>query len=295
MSQRTDRRRFLSQTAAGCALSAASVREATASPERAALRIWDNHCHLASFPGRSPAERMRHLIDVADRMEIERVVCFMGWPHVMHPSPEKLQHDNRQVAEAIAAAPQRALGYVYVSPEHVRASLQEIDRWIDRGPMLGIKLWVARRCSDAALDVIVARTAQLDAVVYQHTWIKSTGNLPGESTPMDLVKLARRHPHARFICGHAGGNWELGIRAVRSTPNIWLEIAGSDPTAGMVEMAVRELGPQRVVYGSDAGGRSFGSQLGKVLGARITAEARAAILGENLRRLLHPRLKRKES
>src|SRR3712207_6583780 len=32
-------------------------------------------------------------------------------------------------------------------------------------------------------------------------------------------------------------------------------------------MAVRELGAERILYGSDAGGRSFASQLAKVTGA----------------------------
>jgi predicted TIM-barrel fold metal-dependent hydrolase len=45
-------------------------------------------------------------------------------------------------------------------------------------------------------------------------------------------------------------------------------------------MAVRELGAERVIYGSDAGGRSFASQLAKVMGAEIPEAARQLILGE---------------
>ena len=62
---------------------------------------------------------------------------------------------------------------------------------------------------------------------------------------------------------------------------------------GAVEMAVRELGAQRVVYGSDAAGRSFATQLGKVMGAEIPEPARRLILGENLRRMLTPILRSK--
>ena len=67
--------------------------------------------------------------------------------------------------------------------------------------------------------------------------------------------------------------------------------ANDNPTAGFTEMAVRELGPERIVYGSDVGGRSFGSQVGKVLGANISDEAKKMILGGNLRRLLQPVLR----
>jgi uncharacterized protein len=119
----------------------------------------------------------------------------------------------------------------------------------------------------------------------------SAGNPPGESTPQQLVELARRHPRAQIICGHTGGNWELGIRAIRSTPNLYAEIDGSDPTSGFVEMAVRELGAERVIYGSDVGGRCFASQIAKVVGADIPDSAKELILGGNLRRLLRPILK----
>ena len=58
-------------------------------------------------------------------------------------------------------------------------------------------------------------------------------------------------------------------------------------------MAVDQLGAERVLFGSDAGGRSFASQLGKVIGAQIPESAKRLILGENLKRLLLPILKKK--
>jgi predicted TIM-barrel fold metal-dependent hydrolase len=119
------------------------------------------------------------------------------------------------------------------------------------------------------------------------------GNGPGESTPYDLAELARRHPQATLIDAHTGGDWEQGIRAIRATKNVSTCVAGFDPTAGCVEMAVRELGAERVLYGSDAAGRSFASQLGKVTGAEISEAARKLILGENLRRMLTPVLRAK--
>ena len=53
-------------------------------------------------------------------------------------------------------------------------------------------------------------------------------------------------------------------------------------------MAVRELGAQRVMYGSDFPGRSFASQLAKVYGADISEEAKRLIFAGNLQRVLAP-------
>jgi uncharacterized protein len=256
-------------------------------------RIWDLHCHLNGVPGRTPDELMAALIARADRMGIERLIVFMGYPMVADPSADELRRQNDQVLQALSHWHHRAFGFAYVSPNHVEASLREIDRCVRDGPMVGIKLWVARRCNDPAIDAIIARAGELKAAIYQHTWHKVGGNLPGESLPEDLVELAARHPATPLICGHTGGNWERGIRAVRASPNISIDLAGSDPTAGFVEMAVRELGPRRIIYGSDVGGRSFASQLAKVRSAAIPAADKRAILGGNLRAMLGPILRAK--
>lgn len=261
--------------------------------------IWDLHCHLSGVAGDTPEVRMANLIKLADRMGIERLCVYMGLKWSYDPSPAELRRQNDEVLQALQHWHDRAFGFVTLNPNHVEASLKELDRCVRDGPMVGVKLWVARRCHDEQLGPLIRRATELKAVVFQHTWLKtgpgpgSWSNLPGESTPMDLAQLARRHPQATLICGHTGGNWELGVRAIREVRNVSVDLAGSDPTAGMTEMAVRELGAERVLYGSDVGGRSFASQLAKVQGADIPEAAKKLILGENLRRLLMPILRHK--
>ena len=257
------------------------------------MTIWDLHVHLSGVPGATPAERLAQLVAIADRMGIERLCVYMGIPWSRDPKPETFRKENDQVLEAIAKLPDRTFGFVYLNPKHVEESLAELDRCVARGPMVGVKLWVAHRCNAAELDPIIKRAGELQAVIFQHTWLKVAGNDPGESTPDDLVQLAARHPTPPIICGHTGGDWERGIRAIRASKNLYADLAGSDPVAGYTEMAVRELGAERVIYGSDAGGRSFASQLGKVLGAQIPNAAKQLILSGNLRRLLAPILQRK--
>ncbi len=255
--------------------------------------IWDLHCHLNGFEGRTPGEKMAEMIRFADRLGVERLCVFMGYPFDENPSPETLRAQNDQVLEALSHWHDRAFGFVYLNPNYLDFSLREFDRCVRDGPMVGVKLWVAKRADAPEVDRIVERAAALRAVIFQHTWLKVGGNLPGESTPEDIAAVARRHPSVPIICGHTGGDWERGIRAVRGVPNLLLDTAGSDPTAGFVEMAVREAGAERVIYGSDVGGRSFGSQAGKVMGAQIPAQARDLILGENLKRLMTPILRAK--
>jgi uncharacterized protein len=259
----------------------------------AATEIWDVHCHLSGVPGAIPEARLGQLLGYADRMGIARLCIFMGMEWSYDPSPEELRQANDEVLRAVRAFPNRALGFVYLNPKHTQTSLDELNRCVRDGPMVGVKLWVAQHCNAPELDPLVNRATELRALVFQHTWLKITGNLPGESTPMELAQLAARHPQATIVCGHSGGDWELGLRAIRPCPNVYADLGGGDPAAGFTEMAVRELGADRVVYGSDAGGRSFASQLAKVLGADIASSARRLILGQNLQRLLRPILQEK--
>lgn len=257
------------------------------------MEIWDLHCHLSGVPGRTPEERMAQLLKYADRMGVARLCVYMGMKWSYDPDPDEFRRQNDEVLQALSHWHDRAFGFVYVNPKHVQESLDELDRCIRDGPMVGVKLWVAQRASAPELDPIVQRATELKAVIFQHTWIKITGNLPGESTPMELAALAARHPKASIICGHTGGDWEQGVRAVRALRHVAVDLGGGDPVAGITEMAVRELGAERVIYGSDIGGRSLASQLAKVLGANISEEAKRLILAGNLKRLLLPILKAK--
>lgn len=258
------------------------------------FRIWDNHTHLHAVPGDTPEKRMEFLIRCADRLGIERLIVSQGYSTDLHPSPELIREENDRVMRAVQRFPDRAYGSVYLSPSFPEFSLREFDRCVRDGPMISVgELEIDRRCNVPEMDAIVERAVSMNTHVMQHTWLKLDGNEPGESSPYDLVELARRHPNANFICVHTGGDWERGIRIIRDAKNVSAEIAGFDPTSGVLEMAVRELGPERVVYGSDVGGRSFASQLSKVLGADIPDSAKELVLGGNLRRMLTPVLRAK--
>lgn len=285
------RRTLLVNAAAGAAAAVASscvwprTSEASVEDSVGQLPAWDGHVHFTGISGTVP-ERVAALLQCADRVGIERIVLCMGTRFNYYPVPQEFRRQNDEVLEAIACNPQRVLGFVYVNPQYERESLAEIDRCVRDGPMVGVKLWVAMACSQPPLDSITRRAGELGVPIFQHTYFRTGPNLAHESTPADLATLAGRHPQVSFIAGHTGNDWERGIRAIRAAKNVLADVSGCDPCAGMVEMAVRELGAERVVFGSDAAGRSYASQLGKIYGADIPLAAKRLILRDNLRRLV---------
>ncbi len=247
--------------------------------------IIDCHVHPTG-PGNGPRETGEHFIHFADRVGIDLMGQSLGPVFIHYPTPAQIEADNDFNAELLRLFPDRFFAYANLNPNYLAHSLDEMARRIADGPMVGVKLWVALRCNHPNVDPIAERAAELDVPILQHTFFRTGGNLPEESSPTHLADLAARHPKTTFIAAHAGLNWEMGIKALVDSPNVLVDTCGFDPEMGYTEMAVRELGADRVAYGSDASGRSFASQMAKVRGADISDEHKAQILGGNMKRVL---------
>lgn len=251
----------------------------------------DIHVHplncFGSYGVSSPDEDAERLITVARRSGVTRMCVFSLYETTPYePTPEQCRMANDYVLRMRVAQPDAILPFCYVTPAFPDEAVAEIERCVGEQGMTGVKLWVARRATDPGLDPIMETAVALDVPVLQHAWLKATGNLPGESTPFDVADLARRHPRARIIMAHLNGVGYRGIEAVVDAPNVVVDTSGGDPESGMVEAAVRRLGPHRVVYGSDAPIRHFGVTMNKVLGAVISDSDKRAVLWDNAVRIL---------
>lgn len=266
-------------------------------------RIWDSYFLPAH--GADPqrfARDMERSLPTIEKAAIERLCVFL---HVglgtADPATETLLRAKADLVVApLKRWPKLLLGMMRLNPMDVPGSLTALDRWMRDGPLVGVYFASSKQaslpCNHRNFDPLVQRIHELGGVIMQHTWFKTGGkDSQGESTPSDLAELAARFPEITFVCAHAGGEWEKGIRAIRAYPNILAETSGFDATAGFIDMAVRELGADRVVFGSHLPSRSLGTEISKVLNADISEEDRKKIFGGNLRRMLGPVLRRQRA
>ena len=251
----------------------------------------DIHVHplncFGSYRVSSPGEDAARLVATARRSGVTRMCVFSLYETTPYePTAEQCRLANDYVLRMRDAEPEAILPFCYVTPAFPDEAVAEIERCVGGQAMAGVKLWVARKATDPGLDPIMEAAVARDVPVLQHAWLKTTGNLPGESTPFDVADLARRHPRARIIMAHLNGVGYRGIEAVVDVPNVVVDTSGGDPESGMVEAAASRLGAHRVVYGSDAPIRHFGVTMNKVLGADISDAAKRAILWDNASRIL---------
>lgn len=206
--------------------------------------IIDCHVHLHTF-GDEVTANVDRAINYADRMDIEKLIISLGPELRRQPTAEELISDNAWVMEGVEHCPDRIYGLVYASPNHPQTSLELMEKYIENGPMCGVKMWICQYCSHEGNDPIADYAGQLEVPIEQHTWMKTTGNYPTESTPRHLLELARRHPDTQFVMAHSGGNWEKGIRIIQDQPNIAIDLCGGAPYVGQTEYGVEYLGADR--------------------------------------------------
>lgn len=227
------------------------------------------------------------LLHVADRLDIDQLCCSLPVTSGM-PSPERVRECNDAVYAAMKAHPDRILGYCYVNPGYGREALAEIDRCIGELGMIGIKLYRQYKAHDPVVYPIIEKAIDLRLPVLWHAG-NQTSLIRGQlweldkntSHAGDIAELARRYPRATLIEGHigGGGDWEWAIRQLRHVPNVYLDTSGSVIDSGMIEMAAKELGGDRLLFGTDM---TMEGGVGKLLGAELSDDQRERIFGQNM-------------
>lgn len=202
------------------------------------------------------------------------------------PTVEEFTQNNRFMARYRDRFPDRILPFAYVNPAYPDEAVQELERCVREEEFVGLKLLRSVRCSDPRLVPLAQKAGELGVPLLQHAGTGPDVIRPGESTTEDLIELAQKVPETTYIFAHVsgGGEWEWEIKALKPHPNIYLDTSGSVRDMGITEMMVREVGAQRVVFGTDG---SNCAALGRLLGAEITEEERRMIGYENIARLLH--------
>lgn len=164
-----------------------------------------------------------------------------------------LVHDartgNDEVAAWCAAEPERLVPYCTVAPREPGAAA-ELRRCVEELGMRGLKLhpWLQGfHPLEAFMDPVCREAARLGVPVLLHD------GTPPYSTPLQIARLAARHPEVRFVLGHGGlyDLWPEAIAAVRRHPNVYACMTSLHPQA--MRHLVRALPADRLLFGTDAG------------------------------------------
>jgi len=251
----------------------------------------DCHMHVSGKTRQWGWANNDKIIEAADKLGIDLLCCSIPITSGM-PSHEDAQARNEDVLEAMRRYPDRILGYCFVNPQHRKEALEEIDRCVLEHGMIGIKLYNQFECSAPIVFPIVEKAIELGIPILQHagyvTDQEQAAKQPHLSNAKHFALLAEKYPEAMLIEAHlgGGGDWEWAIKTLRHAPSVYIDTSGSVVDEGMIEMAVRELRAERLLFATDM---TMEGGVGKILGADTTEEEREMMFWKNMRGILDRR------
>ena len=186
------------------------------------------------------------------------VASVLGsWGHTSptyFPSPPDVTYANNWMTNYALQSRGEVRAFIAVNPNHQAHAIEEISRGFANGA-IGIKLAASRRADDVLLDEIGAAAGQFQAPVLHHVWQHRRREWPNQdaSDGVELARLAVRHPTVTFILAHigGGGDYTHTFPAVRDVPNVVMDLSGSGIDRGMMDEAVRWVGPRRLLWAAD--------------------------------------------
>ncbi len=194
----------------------------------------------------------------------------------------KIKADNDKAYKIREILGDRYIPGIHIHPGYISESVAEIER-------------------AAALGVGLIG----ELVPYHHGWddyscrgfgeILDAAESPGMTVSlhtMDLMQMqlmAEAHPSVNFVFAHPGEPERVDehIRVMKACKNVYLDLSGGGlHRFGILKKLCRDVGAERIIFGSDYPLMNPRMYVNAVLGEHITDEEKELILYKNAKRLL---------
>lgn len=242
-------------------------------PERA----FDTHAHSGWTPQDvlelTDAELMAELA----RQNNTRYAVASSIPAIDADS----EAGNRELVEGCAQMPNR-LGYLYVDPDDLPATRDQIRRWGDAPGIVGAKV----SCETSARLTGSPQIADLFRVLADFGKPVKIHN-DGQDWDQHLARIARAHPSLPIIVAHGGlGFPDLpGARLSAELDNVYVEMCSSFAQIPTVREVVKVVPRHKLMYGTDAPLLDPGFVLGTYQDADIPTDQQDDVYYANAARL----------
>ncbi|MBQ3226613.1 MAG: amidohydrolase [Clostridia bacterium] len=170
----------------------------------------------------------------------------------------------------------------HVHPDYVEESCKEIDYAVENGvKLIGELVPYAHGWSDYScpgFSEILDYLEGKDMVVSLHTM---------DQDQMEQMALA--HKNITFVFAHPGEGAKVGkhIEIMKKCDNVYLDLSGTGLVRyGILRKFVKEVGAERILFGTDYPICNLKMYIAGVLGEKISDNDKELILSKNAKRLL---------
>ena len=243
--------------------------------------IFDAHTHIGPFEP-DVETHTREFLRLMDSYGVNKaiVMCRGG---VEFSELQDAKQWNDRLGTAARLCPDRLFPFGNINTHLGEAvAIEEMNRCVREYRIRGWgELWEA-----SGIDRIVEEAARLNLIMFFHA------GTPPHTEPFRRAMYASQYPQMIFILGHLGlGDlWHEAVASAKRFDNIILETSVAPDTA--IARAVKEVGAERVIYGSDLlpGWKYTPWEIERIRKLDISQPEKELILGGNIERILNVQL-----
>jgi predicted TIM-barrel fold metal-dependent hydrolase len=293
MCQKHSRRQFVRGAGGAAALGilrtgGASGQDGKAAAPPGRVRVFDAHLHCPAESGElwqwhTVTRNFDEFVAYLDQTGVERGI-INSQRSQEKGTPVEFVAGNREVARFVEKYEGRFVGACVVNPQFIDEALKEVEYCRKQ---LGF-VWVGELCNYMApyeytikeFELLVKEVVKLGMVLDVHT----------EHEEIDYI--VGKFPEATLVFPHFGDEKEYEhifkrIDLVAKHPNCYMDTSGyGHDRMGILEYAVKTIGPDRVLFGSDFSINDPSTVLARIHHSFLTEEQKAKVLAGNLEALL---------
>lgn len=243
------------------------------------MRI-DAHAHsdeLLEVGWIDPPEKVLKYMDMA---EID-MACISTYCNAPGLNPNALPY----IANAVKKYPDRFIGFVRLDPAYGQKTIDTLMEAIETYGFKGVKFhpvdYVLPAFSPTILEIMKIAGERGMPVLF-HCADEMM------CLPLEIEAGIRQVPETNIILGHMGGFFHQNdaINVAKRNKNVYLETC-EQPFIWGIQKAVEELGPERVLFGTDMPTDNPLLEVEKIKHANLGKEAEDMIFYKNIARLLN--------
>lgn len=255
------------------------IRTAAFLKRRENMRI-DAHAHsdeLIEVGWIDPPEKVLKYMDLA---EID-MACISTYCNAPGLNPNALSY----IADAVRKYPDRFIGFVRLDPAYGQRAIDTLIEAAEVYGFKGVKLhpvdYLLPSFSSIVLE-LMRIAGERDMPVLFHCADEKM------CLPLEIEAGIKEVPETNIILGHMGGffHGNDAIEVAKRNKNVYLETC-EQPFARGIRKAVEELGPERVLFGTDMPTDNPLLEVEKIKYADLDKEAEEMIFYKNIARLLN--------
>jgi predicted TIM-barrel fold metal-dependent hydrolase len=247
--------------------------------------IIDCHTHVTFKSPDLPYAQLEILLEVMERVGLDKT-CLIPWPRFETGYFFHSEEDTIKIAETIINViktyKDKFFTLLWLNPIlSTDFNIKVIEKYVINGPINGVKAHIQMNARDKRMEPLAEALEKYDVPILFHAWYKTVEKNIYESDPSDIADLAMRFPDLRILMAHLSGCRKRGVQDIKKHKNISIDTSGSQPEDGFLEYAIKELGTERILFGSDFIGRDIATQLGRIYSVDLEDKKREEILSKN--------------